>query len=128
MHPDWGWNSGPPDHGSTFHVTETPGLTTWPLVIESLVSVRTFGVVCPYSFSLLANAHTRADIRSEVKWAVDTVIADGHFNVPWEVVRLSIANMFNFSSLGVGYKKEWSKCEQPTGKFYDRGRYVHVDC
>ena len=25
-------NSRPPDHDSTFHVTETPALTTWPSV------------------------------------------------------------------------------------------------
>ena len=25
-------NSGPPDHDSTFHVTEMPALTTWPSV------------------------------------------------------------------------------------------------
>ena len=30
--PDRGSNSWPPDHDSTFHVTETPALTTWPSV------------------------------------------------------------------------------------------------
>ena len=30
--PDWGSNSWPPDHDSTFHVTGTPVLTTWPSV------------------------------------------------------------------------------------------------
>ena len=30
--PDQGSNSWPPDHDSTFHVTETPALTTWPSV------------------------------------------------------------------------------------------------
>ena len=32
VRPDWGPNSRHPDHDSTFHVTETPALTTWPLV------------------------------------------------------------------------------------------------
>ena len=34
VRPDWGSKSWPPDHDSTFHVTETPDLTTshqWPL-------------------------------------------------------------------------------------------------
>ena len=30
--PDWGSNSLPSDHDSTFHVTETPALTIWPSV------------------------------------------------------------------------------------------------
>ena len=30
---DWGSNSSPLDHDSTFHVTEPPALTTWPSVI-----------------------------------------------------------------------------------------------
>ena len=29
---DWGSNSWPPDHDSTFHVTKTPALTTWPFI------------------------------------------------------------------------------------------------
>ena len=32
VQPDWGSNSWPPDHDSTFHVTETPALTTQPSV------------------------------------------------------------------------------------------------
>ena len=32
VRPDRGLNSWPPDHDSTFHVTETPALTTWPSV------------------------------------------------------------------------------------------------
>ena len=32
VRPNWGSNSWPPDHDSTFHVTETPALTTWPSV------------------------------------------------------------------------------------------------
>ena len=32
VRPDRGSNSCPPDHDSTFHVTETPALTTWPSV------------------------------------------------------------------------------------------------
>ena len=32
VRPDRGSNSWPPDHDSTFHVTETPALTTWPSV------------------------------------------------------------------------------------------------
>ena len=31
---DRGSNTSPPDHDSTFHVTETPALTTWPSVIS----------------------------------------------------------------------------------------------
>ena len=34
--PDWGSNSWPPDHDSTFHVTETPALTTRPSVTYRL--------------------------------------------------------------------------------------------
>ena len=30
VRPDWGGNSRPPYHDSTFHVTETPALTTRP--------------------------------------------------------------------------------------------------
>ena len=33
--PDRGSNSRPPDHDSTFHVTETPALTTKPSVTSS---------------------------------------------------------------------------------------------
>ena len=33
--PDWGLNSWPPDHDSTFHVTETPALATWPSVTHT---------------------------------------------------------------------------------------------
>ena len=43
MHPKWvrlnpnrGSNSWPPDHNSTFHVTVTPALTTWPSVTTPL--------------------------------------------------------------------------------------------
>ena len=32
VRPDWGSNSWPPDHDRTFHVTETPALTTRPSV------------------------------------------------------------------------------------------------
>ena len=32
VRPNWGSKSLPPDHDSTFHVTETPALTTWPSV------------------------------------------------------------------------------------------------
>ena len=32
VRPDRGSNSWPPNHDSSFHVTETPALTTWPLV------------------------------------------------------------------------------------------------
>ena len=32
VQPELGLNSRPPDHDSTFHVTETPALTTWPSV------------------------------------------------------------------------------------------------
>ena len=32
VRPDRGSNLWPPDHDSTFHVTETPALTTQPLV------------------------------------------------------------------------------------------------
>ena len=32
---DWALNSWPPDHDSTFHVTEMPALTTWPSVTFS---------------------------------------------------------------------------------------------
>ena len=32
VRPDRGSNSWPPDHDSTFHVTEMPSLTTWPSV------------------------------------------------------------------------------------------------
>ena len=34
--PDWGSNSWPSDHDSTFHVTETPALTTRPSVTSCL--------------------------------------------------------------------------------------------
>ena len=33
--PELGSNSWSPDHDSTFHVTETPALTTWPSVTSS---------------------------------------------------------------------------------------------
>ena len=36
--PDRGLNSWPPDHDSTFHVTETPALTTWPSVTSALTT------------------------------------------------------------------------------------------
>ena len=32
FNPTGGSNSWPPDHDSTFHITETPALTTWPSV------------------------------------------------------------------------------------------------
>ena len=32
---DWGSKSWPPDHDSTFHVTEMPALTTWPPVTST---------------------------------------------------------------------------------------------
>ena len=32
VQPGWALNSWPKDHDSTFHVTETPALTTWPSV------------------------------------------------------------------------------------------------
>ena len=32
VRPDRGLNSWPPDQGSTFHVTETHAVTTWPSV------------------------------------------------------------------------------------------------
>ena len=34
VRPDWGSNSWPPDHDSTFHITEMPALTTWPSMIS----------------------------------------------------------------------------------------------
>ena len=46
-----------------------------------LVSVRISGChVWPHSFLCLQI--TRSDIRSEVKWAVNMIIADSHFNLP----------------------------------------------
>ena len=38
VQPGWGLNSWPPDHDSTFHVTETPAMTTRPSVTVPLLS------------------------------------------------------------------------------------------
>ena len=38
VQPDQGSNSWPPDHDSSFHVTETSALTTWPSVTSNLTS------------------------------------------------------------------------------------------
>ena len=35
VQPDWGSNTWPPDHDSTFHVTGMPALTTWPSVTSA---------------------------------------------------------------------------------------------
>ena len=37
VQPERGSNSGPPGHDSTFHVTETPALTTWPSVTSTYI-------------------------------------------------------------------------------------------
>ena len=57
--PDWDSNSWPPDHDITFHVTETPALTTWPsvtsychLIYISLHCVLKIAVIfCPQKTS-----------------------------------------------------------------------------
>ena len=41
VRPDWGLNSWPLNHDSTFHVTETPTLTTQPAVTSIIASVAT---------------------------------------------------------------------------------------
>ena len=46
VQPDWGSNSWPPDHDSTFHVTETPALTTRP----SVTSIHSFAEHCMRSW------------------------------------------------------------------------------
>ena len=46
VQPNRGSNSWPPGHDSTFHVTETPALTTWP-------SVTTLYPVISFTFSCL---------------------------------------------------------------------------
>ena len=40
VRPDWGSNSWPPDHDSTFHVTEMPALTTKPSVTSACFDVH----------------------------------------------------------------------------------------
>ena len=37
VRPDRGSNSWPPDHDSTFQVTEMPALTTWPSVTSYML-------------------------------------------------------------------------------------------
>ena len=40
IRPYWGPNSSPPDHDSTFHVTETPALTTRPSVTADKIILK----------------------------------------------------------------------------------------
>ena len=46
-----------------------------------LVAVRVFSTMYDHTLFLCWQI-TRADIRSQVKWAVNFVIADGHLNLP----------------------------------------------
>ena len=47
---DRGSNSRPPDHDSTFHVTETPALITWP----SVTSIGTLGSLPSFNYGLFS--------------------------------------------------------------------------
>ena len=63
------------DHQSSWHYATG----VWCCLI--LISVRTFCFMYDHTFFLYLQI-TRADIRPQVKWAVNLVIADGHFNLP----------------------------------------------
>ena len=49
----WFSNSQPPDHDSTFHVTETPALTPRPSVTSSSLTIPSTDAVYPVFFQHL---------------------------------------------------------------------------
>ena len=62
VRPDWCSNSWPPDHDSTFHVTETPALTTRPSVTSNCLmdttQVRKLHIQNIIKFSLHFNSYS----------------------------------------------------------------------
>ena len=76
VRPNRGSNSWPPDHDSTFHVTETPALTTWP-------SVTSKYIVPFFYLSLFCYSHPGVDgimlwgFWDEEIWKPDSSLVDG---------------------------------------------------
>ena len=68
--PDWGSNSWPPDHDSTFHVTEMPALTTWPSLTFAWLNIHcqfiySYPVCYHWSFICL---NLRTEVPSTQVW------------------------------------------------------------
>ena len=62
VQPGRGLNSWPPDHDSTFHVTETPATTTRPSVTSPYCSImNTFCCCCAVKFALLFPMLSRSE-------------------------------------------------------------------
>ena len=80
VRPDWGSNSWPSDHNRTFHVTETPALTTWcsnHLVISDFLQRR-----LNWKISLLRHCMCCLLILSTLAWTWRLIWLEGMWTVP----------------------------------------------
>ena len=66
--------------------------------VISLFSVKTFSVMYGHAIFLCLQI-TKSDIRPQVKVAVSPMIADGHFNLPQELVLLCMGSHTHFNHL-----------------------------
>ena len=108
--PEWGSNSSPPDHDSTYHVTETPAPTTWPSVTNHGTNIcfssvfqnlwirqGAVGFICGVARHL-----NIADVHCNLLPLVKPFLTREVIQLDTEVIRMNIS----FHSRGIGTKKD----------------------
>ena len=70
VRPNWGSNSWPLDHDSTFHVTEMPALATWPSVTSTAINYISINYNLPTANSRNGLSHSRffQEMKSGWNW------------------------------------------------------------
>ena len=79
VQPGRGLNSWPPDHDSTFHVTETPAITTRPSVTSAIVECCLSTDLTRFSFSGRHSEHGKIRAHYSTHWYPELDVL--HYNV-----------------------------------------------
>ena len=99
VRPDQGSNSWPPDHDSTFHVTETPALTTWPSV-TTLFNYLIFMRASVLSWILAFPSSVSAQRMKQQALFLDcNDVTKCTFLATWMIIAVQISQIFGIPNI-----------------------------